>query len=501
MCARCARSALPATSSAGQLPCTCDGYVPAGGLRGDPEKDFTGGYRFRPAVTHFDGFPRLTRAAILDVTSRDLPALLAPLAISDSVTDVGLQLWCEPGSHTLPPLPNLRALSVDGLRLDVALAFPDTLRELDLLQPEVASFHMDAMTRLPKLTRLAILGPVYTDWSVAEPLDALTALTRLQRLQIVCTSRHITSLGILSRLTHLDWMPASHDTEVADLGPFTRLQRLVHLGIGPMRLPVEQDRLTCINVGAINSLQSLNVNDLRRPLAAGDAAMLTQVSHLTRLALGCDTFLHCLERTPLQGLQELVLQDVFGLRGEGVAILQRAKRLTAFQFGYSEDVGKRPASELCRAISRMPRLEKLVLKVGPRLSGSLFESIRQITCLTLLDWEGPYVTRADVTACLRLKKLRTLTLVPERPAPRGPIDFWSFVALAQLPELRKLRLGYHMGFLEDWPVEHWNAIDPLFNGERYARGWPALDLERLSGRVEDLSDPLAWRHFIWDGVY
>jgi hypothetical protein len=423
----------------------------------------------------FQRFPMLTRTTILGVEEEDLPLLARP-AVCDTVIDLEMCLqpvepWCPASSLTLPALPNLRALTVRGFSFDTVLPFPHTLQAVDLADP-VASDHVDALTRLPDLTHLSF-GSSCSDWSVAEPMEALPALTNLQSLEITCTSYHIPSLGTLTRLTFLSWRSHSQYDDSADLAPLTHLQSLLHLGIGPMNLKLW--RAHFVAIGTLTTLQSLQLLVHGPTLTASDAAPLTHLTELTRLGLFSDGHLSFLGRMHVQGLQDLALQNVYKLGRSGVSLLQQATGMTRLQFGYTYSQGMVPAEEFCQVMSAMSRLQSLSLNASLVLSGSWFDSIAALTGLTELEWRGDHLTSPDMDACARIRSLRTLQLLPDRIALSGHVDIdaflLAFLALAKLPELSNLLLGEAMGIQNIY-----KEMATLVDAERHARGWPGLDI-------------------------
>jgi hypothetical protein len=107
------------------------------------------------------------------------------------------------------------------------------------------------------------------------------------------------------------------------------------------------------------------------------------------------------------------------------------------------------------------------------MRGSWFDGIGLLTGLTALSWTGAYITNADVAACVTLKKLRVVSLLPYLEAPGGPINRDWFLALARLPELSKVTFGTWMGISKARGLRN---IEALVNAERHAKGWPPLDL-------------------------
>jgi hypothetical protein len=305
-------------------------------------------------------------------------------------------------------------------------------------------------------------------------LETLTALSGLQKLEVTCLIFPIPCLGDLAGLTHLGWHCSAFPYEPFDLEPFTRLQKLEQLGIGGVGLGPE-------HINIIKKMTSIKSLDLGLGSVKGVApSLLTALSRLTSLVVGHRTDARLLRRIDLAGLKDLRLEQWRPLSAGDLSVLQQATGLTRVRVCY--DHGKNPgvvfpsvqASMLSGALLSMSALQSLDLAPGTLCGGSCFQAIGRLTGLTKLKWVGGCVTRADVAQVLRLTKLRALMLYPELPSPDlAPARDW-LLALAKLPELRRLLLATGMGLSND---DITDSIAALINAPRHIRGWAPLHLE------------------------
>jgi hypothetical protein len=219
---------------------------------------------------------------------------------------------------------------------------------------------------------------------------------------------------------------------------------------------------------------------------------VTTVTPADPLALRPPLAAFALSKVNMEGLKALTLDG--GMRdvgSEGVAFLGRATGLTHLKLEeWSKDVRERPV-ELGQALSRMSNLQALFLRATWSSTASCFEGIRLLTSLTNLEWEGEYVTNADVEACVGLRRLCMLSIWPNTPAPYDCTTMETVFAVAKLPELRQFYLG---GGVQSHPFiaandeRHgtWRGLKltddgkALINGERHTRGWPPLQLGLVS---------------------
>ncbi len=250
-----------------------------------------------------------------------------------------------------------------------------------------------------------------------------------------------------------------------------------------IKLPLGREHFRCI--AGISTLTCLVLDVMGTILTKEDAASLPNLSRLTKLGLSYDDKLDFLGAMDVKGLQDLMLLNISMFKANGLKVLQHATGLTSLQFGYhnqesmrysleaSERSPRPSAAALCSALSQMPSLQTLSLTAGKAMHGSWFDGIGLLTGLTALSWTGAYITNADVAACVTLKKLRVVSLLPYREAPRDPITFDRFLALARLPELSKVTFAKWMGISK---ARDLCKIEALVKTERHAKGWPPLDL-------------------------
>ncbi len=441
--------------------------------------------RRRPDLT-LDQFPKLRRVALYGV-EKDFPLIAqSPFckAVTHFITAVGPSQM--PTGAPLPPLPNLMSLTVylgaANPALDYSTLFPATLEEL-LLEGSSRSSMSAALKTLTKLTSLR--APVM--FSTHDRFSTLLALTSLQRLEIEGDESLFNFVTELTLLTYLrlkrigvegDW-----DRNL-DLGPFTRLQKLVHLGVTLYTLVPHQ----LAAIARIPCLKSLELEALiLRPWAALEAAALVPFARLTSLDLMCGYFdLSVLSKVNMEGLMALTLNGEMGAFGsEGLAFFGRATGLTHLKlWDRTTNVPNKPV-ELGQALSRMSSLEALSLRAAWSSTTSCFEAIRLLTSLTKLEWEGEYVTNADVRACLCLNKLRVLIIRPDGPAPSDGTTPETVFAVSKLPELRRVILAgaSHSDFFsvidEKLGFRLTDEGKAVINGERLARGWPVFRLALL----------------------
>jgi hypothetical protein len=426
-------------------------------------------------------FENLSRVAVRDIHEADLP-LLAGLAIRDVVTDMKLTLfpwWSFSRRHltdrqspTMPLLPNLRALDLFGCDLGYLKSLPLTLQELTCTR---SWSEPDPLTRLTALTRLMIEVQDIDGNDIepaAEELEELTALSALQHLEIWGTTSPIPCIGDLACLTHVRWSRC-RPYQPLDLEVFTRLQNLVHLDINPVDLGPENIRF----IGKMTSIKSLDMEYCT--ITGVDTSLLAPLSRLTHLVVGHLMDARLLERIKLAGLKGLTLEQHRPLGPEDLCLLQQATGLTRLRVYYEHGSDPRvgflsvQARELRAALLSMSALQTLDLAPGPLRGGSCFQEIGRLTGLTKLKWVGGCVTRAEVAEVLRLKKLRELMLYPNQPSPDlAPALNW-LLALAKLPELRRLLLATAMGLSKD---DITNSIAALVNAPRHVRGWAPLYL-------------------------
>ncbi len=345
-------------------------------------------------------------------------------------------------------------------------------------------------THLTCLTKLTYLR-TGIGYDLPDPFTALTALTALRSLDITGDSLLLPYVAGLTLLTHLrlwrycadgNWRPT------LDLGPFTRLQGLAHLGmcfedLAPHQLAV---------IASLPSQKSLKLELGRsRPSALVCAGSFVPLSRLTSLHLTCARFdVYPLSTVNLEGLLDLSLEcSTSELGRAGVLVFARATGLTHLKlWDKGEDVPAEPVP-LGQVLSRMSDLRALSLRATWSCTTSCFEAIGLLASLTLLTWEGKFVTNADVGACLGLSQLRRLSIRGTDPAPFHRITRQMLVAVAQLPELSTLFLGASFRIRPNiltsetkWGLEVTDAGYALINAKRHAKGWPPLALTLFSVR-------------------
>jgi hypothetical protein len=432
-------------------------------LRSLPNIDFN----TCPAIKHVavsgideDDFDLLAQSGVCDVVTH--LSLVPPFLRRRAVPPLVMP---APDQPMLPHLPALISLTVSGKDFRHVTYVSAALQELVLQDGDIIQ-DAGILTRLTQLTSLAICSKY---WGGA-PLKGLTALnlSALQHLEIPCSGTSLMAFTGLTLLTHLSWtcLDRGEPPGSYDLALFTRLTKLVHLGIAPWWLWV--GRQQCRSIGNLTTLRSLTLN------VRGDSLfpeLLAPLSSHTALVLNCGFMDVCnLQGMSVGGLQFLVLHPC-PLNPEIVSVLQHATALTRLYFTCRKGSLNKEEAYLGSALSCMPRLQSLHLDRVPGRGKSCFEAIGLLTGLTSLIWEGAIVTDADVAACAGLRKLRELSLVPRSEAPL--IRFETFCAIAELVELSKLRLGVFMRIPTTYCSDDIMAV---LNAEKHSRGWPPLDL-------------------------
>jgi hypothetical protein len=442
--------------------------------------------RRRPDLS-LDKFPQLRRVALYGV-EKDFP-LIAQSPFCKAVTHFTTSVWPSqmPTGAPLPPLPNLTSLTVyhgaANAAVDYSALFPTTLEEL-LLEWRAACSMSAALQSLTKLTYLR--APVR--YNTHDPFSTLLGLTTLRRLEIEGDESLFDFVTELPLLTHLRLRTMGVELEWnqnLDLGPFTRLQKLVHLGIALEAVVPHQMSA----IASIPCLKSLELSAWgMRPWTALEASALAPLSRLTSLNVKWwrSFDMSVLSKVNMEGLKALTLHGRMGAFGsEVVAFLGRPTGLTHLKVWDRATVVPDKPVELEQALSRMSALEALSLRATWSSTASCFEAIRLLTSLTNLEWEGEYVTNADVGVCSCPQKLGVLRIGPDGPAPSDCTTPETVFAVAKLPELRSLILGQGFQGLPSSVIDEKQGFrltdegKALIDGERHARGWPALRLALL----------------------
>ncbi len=425
--------------------------------------------------TTFIRFPKLSRVALEGIDEEDY-TMLSALSFRDSITEMKIFLSSRANAHanprpTMPLLPNLKALEVSAHGLAYNFLFPLALQRLDC--SAVTLYDPAPVIRLTALTSLDITTAMTDGGTMG--FEELTALSALQKLKITCNASLIPYLGGLSCLTYLLWEYSCLVDEPFDLGPLTRLRRLVHLELGSMDLGPENIR----TIGEMTSISSLVLQFCGFP--AVDASFGMPLSRLTNLVLDGFTDVSTLERINFAGLRGLTLDQDGALGSKDLAVIEQATGLTGLRLSYGRNpklaIRSLGPARLCAALSSMSGLQSLDLMPGLVGGRSCFEAIGLLTGLTQLKWAGGYVTLADVTKVACLTKLHVLRLYPHEPSPHLPHALDWFLALANLPELRSLSLATIMGISS---ADMTDSIATLINAPRHSRGWPPLELYFMS---------------------
>ncbi len=430
--------------------------------------------------TSFQNFPKRSTVIVTHVAKAHIPVLSRP-PIADVVTHVSLGRWAVrrvelAAVPQLPLLPNLAGLTVLDYPFDPAFPLPLSLIDLYLGDP-VPRAKVDALTRFTNLTSLRL-----SIWSEGErTFEALTVISALRRLSLVAGPSMIPFVGGLTLLTylHLNRITLSGLSSDLELSPLTHLQKLVHLEIGPddIDLTLQQYK----SIALITSLQSLHLDILRDP-----QRRLTSIFQIpfTCLVLKCvNQDKSYLSHIKYGGLRDLGLGCMREVGWEGVAALRRARGLTQLRLSYQVRGAGAWPGHIGLAVGSMSRLRALSLESFEQLIPECVNAIGRLTKLTSLKWAGKYVTNG-VQVWTGLKELRMLSILSQTPAPSDRITADTFMALAKLPELRRLTMRSNF---ETYPFNMTEEIRNLVNAERHSRGWPPLELT-----LTDIGDSHAW---------
>jgi hypothetical protein len=104
------------------------------------------------------------------------------------------------------------------------------------------------------------------------------------------------------------------------------------------------------------------------------------------------------------------------------------------------------------------------------------EAIRLLTGLTSLTWGAKYVNNDVLEACLCLKRLRTLSLMPSSPAVFDRISPESFFAVAKMPQLSTLDMTEMFGTEPPFGMPDQDRV--MFDAYRQSYGWPLFGSRR-----------------------